>query len=503
MVRLRRIELQNVKNVEYGSIDFDDLRNGASIAGIYGPNGSGKTAVIEALDCIKRLMSGEGQADHSADLVGAAGSVLKLTARYELDDRSHRDELGSQVEYQVSMRNGGSGLLSVVGESLSYLPRNGRKRLLIEHVAPSEADDVPASDGVRALEWDYRPKAQWKSLFSFNGEARLMCTFAEGATLQNGKSFLFSQEFLSALRGIAKGCDGEGERTGRTVPATVRAAYESIVKTLLTAIPVLQNHALTKTYVIPTAWGLAPSVNVLIFSSLADKEQGGYHNILKIDTDRPCDLTTGDFDRLSSTIPTINDVLSSLVPGYGLKVQSLGSVALPNGDEGRRIELMSVRNGIAIPFRCESEGIQKITTITSLLIDVYNDADSCIVIDELDSGVFELLLGELLETLAGRGKGQLIFTAHNLRALETLPPSALVFTTTNPKKRFIRFKGVRPTNNLRDMYLRALNLGGQEEEIYEQPGRFAIDSSFYRAGHPNRVDFDELVSQLRGDALEN
>ena len=74
-----------------------------------------------------------------------------------------------------------------------------------------------------------------------------------------------------------------------------------------------------------------------------------------------------------------------------------------------------------------------------------------VLVDELDSGIFEYLLGEILEILEQRGKGQLIFTSHNLRLLEVLDKNNLVFTTTNENNRYIKLKNVKTNNNLRDI----------------------------------------------------
>ena len=40
------------------------------------------------------------------------------------------------------------------------------------------------------------------------------------------------------------------------------------------------------------------------------------------------------------------------------------------------------------------------------------------MIDEFDSGIYEYLLGELLEIMNESAKGQFVFTSHNLRPLE-------------------------------------------------------------------------------------
>ncbi|MCH4081580.1 MAG: ATP-binding protein [Atopobiaceae bacterium] len=112
-----------------------------------------------------------------------------------------------------------------------------------------------------------------------------------------------------------------------------------------------------------------------------------------------------------------------------------------------------------------------------------SDENACLVIDELDSGIFEFLLGEILQVISDHSKGQLIFTAHNLRPLECLPSSCLVFTTTKPDNRYIKFRGSGASNNLRSQYLRAINLGGQKEQVYEPTSETEIGAAFYRACH--------------------
>ena len=45
------IKIKNFKNVEYGGIEFNGASKNymASVLGLYGQNGSGKTALIDAL----------------------------------------------------------------------------------------------------------------------------------------------------------------------------------------------------------------------------------------------------------------------------------------------------------------------------------------------------------------------------------------------------------------------------------------------------------------------
>ena len=106
-----------------------------------------------------------------------------------------------------------------------------------------------------------------------------------------------------------------------------------------------------------------------------------------------------------------------------------------------------------------------------------------VAIDELDSGVFEYLLGELLKVLSQGGRGQLIFTSHNLRALETLDPVCVAFTTADPKNRYVTYQSDGEAENLRDVYYRHLILGTDEtQRLYEPTNTGRIAFAMREAG---------------------
>ena len=128
-------------------------------------------------------------------------------------------------------------------------------------------------------------------------------------------------------------------------------------------------------------------------------------------------------------------------------------------------EFKTDRDGVKVPLRFESDGIKRIFSIVYALAVVYNSPKSVLVVDEMDSGIFEDLLGNLLRVFYESGKGQLIFTSHNLRPLEVLPSECIRFTTTNPKNRFFKITK-RGNSNLRDVYRRAIHLGGFSEKLY-------------------------------------
>lgn len=473
MARLLSIELTNFKNVGHGRIEFPSVSgkgDGADIIGIYGQNGSGKTAVIEALEILFWIIMGSSLDDSSADCIRFGCDEAQVCIEVAVPNRGD-SKPGSfyKVNYCVTLGRE-QNLLLIRKERLSYLnpqAEKPRKTLLLEHINIEGEDSTLFST---------TPKTFWDSFFSSSLEFATEYRVLERVTRKERSSLLFSLDFFHALLNANKILD-ENERHSETKHTVVNR----LVSPLLTVIVGLKEFALNLS-VLTTVNNARVSLNNLEIAPWCDPHEAGLKKSIVINIDEPSVLSQSELVALDTTLNAINTVLVALVPGLTLAVQPLGNELCEDGDMGSRIEIVSHRGDCMVPFRCESEGVKKIVSILGHLINVYNNEDCCVAIDELDSGIFEFLLGELLEVLAEHGKGQLIFTAHNLRPLETLPTRSLIFTTTNPDKRYIEFSGVRSSNNLRDLYLRAINLGGQSETVYEPTSKYEIDASFYDAG---------------------
>ncbi len=98
---------------------------------------------------------------------------------------------------------------------------------------------------------------------------------------------------------------------------------------------------------------------------------------------------------------------------------------------------------------------------------------------------FEYMLGELLDIFNKSAKGQLIFTSHNLRALEMLDKDSIMFSTANPNNRYIHIQNVKGSNNLEVCILVVLLLG---RKIYEETDRLKIARAFRKAGRRLRSE---------------
>ena len=66
--------------------------------------------------------------------------------------------------------------------------------------------------------------------------------------------------------------------------------------------------------------------------------------------------------------------------------------------------------------------------------------------------------------------------------ITVLPTRNLWFSTANEQNRYIQLKGVKKSNNIRDLYIRAIQLGGQSESIYAETNSFSIKKAFRKAG---------------------
>ena len=176
------------------------------------------------------------------------------------------------------------------------------------------------------------------------------------------------------------------------------------------------------------------------------------------------------YEAVAEYIPKVSSVISQLMPGLSLSLRSIGPSLMQDGSAGQLTEVVAIRNGTELPLRDESDGIRRIISMLSLLTAAYNDPSFTLAIDEFDAGIFEFILGEILEIFADGGVGQLIFTSHNLRPLEVLNKKYLYFTSTDPKDRYIQLKNIARTNNMRNVYFRQIETG-EGDNVYNATQR--------------------------------
>lgn len=500
MIKVCSIELFNFRNTEYGKIAFPGSEKGADVIGLYGQNGSGKTSIIDALAIAKALLSGRPLPEFSADCISCKSRSFKIAIQFHWTGEDAEWLIDYGVECKQSRMND-DFFISL--ETLHYkdiLDDSHRKTLLIKHETveiPSKASGrypdssigsmesiidqssllarVIGREGAPSVQFNLSPRGHWDSLLSSSGDVKSSLTVSEQTSYEKKRSFIFSGSIVRA---------GEVLNDLREKDVLSRSAQEAFVNMLIPlqlSILQLMLYALLDLEIVTTKHGFGLSIDLLSIATRQMDPENRKFTDINLNINEPTVIDESTHVALCNTIEFINAVLPSIIPSLSLVVNDLGVETAKDGSQGVRVEILSSRGEKRLPFRCESEGVKKIVTIMSYLIDVYSKKGVCVAIDELDSGIFEYLLGEILEVLSDHGKGQLIFTAHNLRPLEVLDPKSVVFTTTNPKNRYIRFSTVKSSNNLRNLFFRAIELGGQAEPLYEPTSKYEIESAFYDA----------------------
>ena len=196
------------------------------------------------------------------------------------------------------------------------------------------------------------------------------------------------------------------------------------------------------------------------------------------------------FNRLKDIVKAINVAIKSIIPDLSIEIIKINEEINKDGIKIIQVEVYSRRDENRFLIKYESEGIKRIISLLNYLIYLYNNPGVCLVVDELDAGIFEYLLGELVGVLAQEAKGQLIFTSHNLRIMEKLDKKNIICSTINPLDRYISLKGIEKTNNKRDFYIRTLVLGGQKEKLYDDTELQDIGYAFKKAGNPGSKNAD-------------
>ncbi|KRK36036.1 AAA family ATPase [Loigolactobacillus bifermentans] len=435
MTKLSKIIIDNLKNVQHGEMSFKNKHDYLNVVGIYGQNGSGKTTLIDAVGILQTLILGY-ELDHSiTDYLNDDPATLTLVSESE----QHA------FTYEVTLKKVAQSV-RVIGESLSQakLPNYTYHKTVFSY----QVDDTRPQVVIKP------EKGNFASL-----------TLPLLASVKGNRSFIFGTVFQ------------EWRQQNKTLKK-----YHA----LLTTYRFIRKTAINITIHTEVMNGYLASGNFMPLSFALNQKNGRHaFGTLPIQLDQVSELSqpmfqysTAKTELIKNVIAKISAVITQIVPGLALKAITRAQTAKDGTTEEFSIELLTIRDGKQIPLRAESLGVQKLVSVLALLIEVYNNPNQIVLIDELDSGIFEFLLGELVKIMSDGAKGQLIFTSHNLRVLETLPDTKIYFSTDDPHNRYLQLEGTRESNNLRNIYLRKIQTNDTQPNLYEKTDSSRIRFAF-------------------------
>jgi len=437
-VRLERLKVQNIKNVKNGEIFFPEqkkLERGdfsvdefGSILGIYGQNGSGKTTTVDALRILQNILGGTPLYSFNPNFITAGENSCTLEADFLIDTKDN----SFYVNYLIELGSIDRINSYVKKEKVSFFSKNeSRKNNYYTFAHPNTLNGVFAS--------------------SLNEKEKAIYSFTVGIETQSNLNTQFPLSSVFNRKTIdiiskAKGINDDFKIICLSLSAF--AAYKFAIYSL-------------------GYFNDNQNVGIRFRLRQSNSDISSISDIFV--PFMPTALTIEQFNSFKRIVDQINKVIPSLIPNYKLDFHILNSAIEQEYSKSIQFVLVSKRgDNTPIPLSLESNGIKKILSILSGFIDAFNHEGCLIVIDELDSGIFEYLLGEMVYAFANFAKGQLIFNSHNMRILEKVDYKNFFFTTTDRNDAFVQINKVRESNNLRDMYYKYLiNFEESDKKLYD------------------------------------
>lgn len=466
IIRLESIEIENLKNVNNGRLSFLGAKSiseclakenysnlKSDIMGIYGQNGSGKTAVIDALHFLKKMLLGVVLDSDTGNYVNDKSKTLKCSFDFflfcENSNKFYITYSFSIAKYAIG-KNGSS--FYIKSESLKFGGIVENKKLppkkIIEYDLDKSSSPFLTLENLSHFKKTI-PEEQKKL------EAFLLLS------KEMRKSFIFSMDnLINLIKGF------------NNIP-NVNDILKSLKRYGQCFLFVFRNDFSSK--------NMEGREFHLSYTKDLDNDRRLVAELLYQYSTKALPIQDKDFDLIKKILENLNVVIKTLIPDMFLKLDEIETTINEKGEKVHNVLLCTERKGTIVPLKYESDGIKKIVAILGILINMYNNPSVALAVDELDSGVFEYLLGELVKIFEETGKGQLIFTSHNLRPLELLNYKSLFFTTTNENNRYIQLNSIKTNNNVRDVYYNAVQLGGQKEELYEMVDSYKIRSALHNA----------------------
>lgn len=491
LIRFKHISIKNFYGVTNGEISFkgwpassSDTDFSSDILGVYGPMGSGKTTVFNAIKVLKIILNPQLCFDW---WLGNVASIQygydSATLKYTLDLK-YSEDTRFEVTYSVDIFKVTS--TTPVNEYYPYHFKCANEIISLCGTLNGETIKLQKIIDTTTTEYPFGPKLKLKEFLGVKNLGNKTKDIIQRLNVRKEfptGSFIFG--------GGSTEVDYEKRTEESLLDILQQTAQDSFFYRVLRDFQSFHNNIIVvDAYDKNHCLGTYEEDNDFTFNT--DK----YNFLIFPQKVLDADNTVGGLDGINTInayLAQISNVLEKILPNT--QVRYMPAITKVSTADNPRYELMLLSNGNVVRYRDASAGTRKLITFIDSYVKAMTNPSITLLVDELDFRIYEMTLGEMIETFQEYGKGQLIFTAHNLRLLEILDKSSICLTTLDSANKYIKFSNLYTKINLRDLYLKAAD--SASGEVGKDNSR--ISTAFYEP-----IDPDDLYEAClkAGDELE-
>ena len=209
-IRITSIEINHFKNVGHGIISMisQDEKYKASVLGIYGQNGSGKSALIDALNVLKCALCGIPIPVKYAEYVSVDAAFAAFRFGFRIESIDEKSQYEAFYEFKLRKEYPASVLVNGMEQRLPYT--------VIFEEKLSYSYDTPVGKERMGLvintdsDKPFLPKTKYDILIGkskdrkYNTSLETDLLVAKKLALSTSRSFIFSKELVDIIRNNCK-----------------------------------------------------------------------------------------------------------------------------------------------------------------------------------------------------------------------------------------------------------------------------------------------------------
>ena len=188
--------------------------------------------------------------------------------------------------------------------------------------------------------------------------------------------------------------------------------------------------------------------------------------------DIPFNDSVGNYDMIISknNLQIFEDYLKRITKFLKIFKPNLRNIEYEKkeGKEEYYINILFVYDDYKVNYEFEGMGIKNLFSLFTYFRAL--SEDEVVVIDEIDTSIHDIYLNKLIEFFAVDGKGQLVFTAHNITLLQTLKKykHSIDFINENMEVvSWIKNGNSSPFKSYKDGYIKGLPFNIKEYDFLE------------------------------------